>query len=142
MDTENRMYGRLTGRTAGLLEQVLNFRSANHAVIAGNMANIETPGYEPRKATFNQALKRAFEKQPVSAPDEVSLRKTHEKHFPVSPQAERAYTIETYGPGSGRRDLDREMARLAENNLLYEASATLLSRKFQSLKEVIASGRR
>ncbi len=132
----------LMGRTIKVLEQALDFRSANQSVIAGNMANIETPGYEPQKATFNQALRQAVEKNGVAPPDRVSLRRTHEKHLPVSPEIDRPYTIETYSADGEGPDLDREMAKLAENNLLYEASVTFLSKKFQALKEVIASGRR
>ena len=132
----------LMGRTMKALEQALDFRSVNQSVIAGNMANIETPGYEPHKATFNQALRHAIEKNGAPTPDQVVLRKTHEKHLPVSSESERSYTIETYSERSERPNLDREMARLAENNLLYEASVTLLSKKFQALKEVIQSGRR
>ncbi|MFO7783459.1 MAG: flagellar basal body rod protein FlgB [Thermodesulfobacteriota bacterium] len=141
MEIESMTGNRLMGRTMKVLQQVLDFRSANQSVIAGNMANIETPGYEPRKATFNQALRQAVEKNGVSHPNQVALRKTQEKHLPASSEAERPYTIDTYSAYSERPDLDREMAELAENNLLYEASVTLLSKKFQALKEVIA-GRR
>lgn len=133
---------RLMTRTMEVLQHALDFRSANQSVIAGNMANIETPGYEPQKATFNQALEQAVEKNGVPLPDRLALKKTHEKHLPVSPGVERSYTIETYNTYSERPGLDREMARLAENNLHYEASVTLLSKKFQALKEVIGSGRR
>ncbi len=139
---ENITGNRLIGRTMKLLQHALDFRSANQSVIAGNMANIETPGYEPQKATFNQALERAAEKNGVSLPNRLALKKTHEKHLPVSSGVERSYTIEKYNTYSERPGLDREMARLAENNLHYEASVTLLSKKFQSLKEVIGSGRR
>jgi flagellar basal-body rod protein FlgB len=108
------------------------------------MANIETPGFVPKKATFNEALRDAVDRGRTSRIDEVALRKTHEKHLPVSPNPDRVYTVESYGPdstGSNRLNLDREMAKMAKNNLLYEASVTLLSKKFQSLKDVIA-GRR
>ena len=142
MEIKSMAGNNLMGRTIKALEQALDFRSANQSVIAGNMANIETPGYEPQKATFNQALLHAVEKNGASTPDQVVLRKTHENHLPVSSETERPYTIETYSAHSERPSLDREMARLAENNLLYEASVTLLSKKFQALKEVIGSGRR
>ena len=36
-----------------------------------------------------------------------------------------------------RLDIDSEMAKMAQNNLLYEASATLLSKKFKALKAAI-----
>ncbi len=137
MEMENMLGNRLMGKTMKALQQALDFRSAGQSVIAGNIANMETPGYKPRKATFNEALKQAVGKTGVSAPKRVTLRKTHEKHLPISSEVEPAFTIETYGAGDRKPDLDREMVKLAQNNLAYEATATLLSKKFQSLKEVI-----
>ena len=145
MEIESILRNRLMGKTMKALEQSLDFRAANQSVIAGNMANIETPGYTPKEATFNQALRDAVDRNRASRTEEVILRKTHEKHFPVSPDPERVYTVETYEAdvtGSKRLDLDREMAKMAKNNLLYEASVTLLSKKFQALKDVIDAGRR
>jgi len=145
MDIESTLRNRLMGRTVKALEQALDFRAANQSVIAGNMANIETPGYTPKEATFNQALRDAVDRNRASGTEEVTLRKTHERHFPVSPDPERVYTVEPYTAdvtGSDRLKLDREMAKMAKNNLLYEASVTLLSRKFRALRDVIDAGRR
>ncbi len=145
MEIENTLRNRLMGRTMKALEQALDFRAANQSVIAGNMSNIETPGYTPKKATFNQALRDAVDRNGASRAEKVTLRKTHERHLPVSPDSERAYTVEPYTAdvsGSDRLQLDREMAKMAKNNLLYEASVTLLSRKFRSLRDVIEAGRR
>ncbi len=145
METESILPNRLVGRTIKALEQALDFRAANQSVIAGNMANIETPGYTPKKATFNEALRDAVDRSGHAPKKSVSLRKTHEKHLPVSPDAERVYTVETYGAdvsGSIKLDLDREMAKMAKNNLLYEASVKMLSKKFRSLRDAIEAGRR
>ena len=38
-------------------------------------------------------------------------------------------------------DLDREMAKMAQNNLLYEATVKILSKKFDALRTAI-EGRR
>ncbi len=145
MEIEGILRNRLMGRTVKALEQALDFRTANQSVIAGNIANIETPGYEPKKATFNQALRDAVDKSSAASTDQVHLRTTHQNHLPVSPDSQRVYDIENYPPdrsGSSHLKLDREMAKMAKNNLLYEASVTLLSKKFQALKDVIQAGRR
>ncbi len=145
MDIQSILQNRLMGRTVRALEQALDFRSANQSVIASNMANMETPGYVPKKATFNQALQRAVDRNQAARPREVHLRATHENHLSTASVGERVYTVEDHEPdtrGSTRLMLDREMAKMAKNNLLYEASVTLLSRKFQSLKDVIQAGKR
>lgn len=47
-----------------VLEQVVNFTEARHGVLAGNIANLDTPGYKTRDLspeTFQQQLKEAIE---------------------------------------------------------------------------------
>ena len=136
---------RLMGKTMQALKHSLDFRSANHSVISSNLANIETPGYEPKKATFSQALKNAMGSREDTAADSVDLRKTHQKHFSNGPGADLPYTIEAKtGPGGrpAKLNIDHEMSRMAKNNLLYEASVQLLSKKFQALKDAIQNGGR
>jgi flagellar basal-body rod protein FlgB len=38
--------------------------------------------------------------------------------------------------------MENEMANLAENQLMYKASAQIVAKKFQSLKSVIQGGKR
>src|SRR5689334_1704892 len=50
--------------TIPVLEQVVNFTEARHGVLAGNIANLDTPGYKTRDlspALFQQRLKEAIE---------------------------------------------------------------------------------
>jgi flagellar basal-body rod protein FlgB len=50
--------------TIPLLEQVVNFTEARHGVLAGNIANLDTPGYRTRDLSpelFQERLKEAVE---------------------------------------------------------------------------------
>jgi flagellar basal-body rod protein FlgB len=50
--------------TLPVLEQVVNFTEARHGVLAGNIANLDTPGYKTRDLSpelFQQRLKEALE---------------------------------------------------------------------------------
>lgn len=50
--------------TIPVLEQVVNFTEARHGVLAGNVANLDTPGYRTRDlspALFQERLKQAVE---------------------------------------------------------------------------------
>jgi flagellar basal-body rod protein FlgB len=52
--------------TIPVLEQVVNFTEARHGVLAGNIANLDTPGYKTRDlspALFQERLKEAIETQ-------------------------------------------------------------------------------
>jgi len=50
--------------TIPVLEQVVSFTEARHGVLAGNVANLDTPGYKTRDlspALFQERLKEAIE---------------------------------------------------------------------------------
>ncbi len=52
--------------TIPVLEQVINFTQARHGVLAGNIANIDTPGYRTRDLSpelFQNALKEALQER-------------------------------------------------------------------------------
>lgn len=142
MEAKGLMNSRFVGRTVAFLSHALDYRSAKHSVISSNLANIDTPGYQPQELTFDQELRRAVDKEGVS------LRKTDEKHFPQSGRdpfsGKGSHTLETQQAQwdeSNQLNIDKEMAKMVQNNLLYEASAKLLAKKFEGLKAAI-EGRR
>lgn len=52
------------GSTLPVLEQVVQFAQARHGVLAGNLANLNTPGYKSRDLSsdkFEESLKTALE---------------------------------------------------------------------------------
>ena len=49
--------------TIPVLEQVVSFTQARHGVLAGNIANMDTPGYKTKQldvAAFQQSLREAI----------------------------------------------------------------------------------
>jgi flagellar basal-body rod protein FlgB len=59
-----------------VLEQVVKFTEARHGVLAGNIANLDTPGYQTRDlspALFQERLQEAIEtrRQPSPPPYDV-----------------------------------------------------------------------
>ncbi|MBW2610016.1 MAG: flagellar basal body rod protein FlgB [Deltaproteobacteria bacterium] len=140
MEINSPIQNRLMGKTIRILSRALDFRSANHRVISENLANIDTPGYRPKELRFDQELQRAADKSAVR------LKTTDPGHFShASEGTGGAFSIRSKGAGStesGQLSIDMEMAKMMRNNLLYEASVRLLSKKFQALKTAIEAGRR
>jgi len=140
MDLKKSINFRMTGQTFDFLTRALNYRSANHQVIAGNMANIDTPGYQPKELRFDQALEQAVGKK------NLKLKRTDQAHFPPSSGLDQdnfSLIKRQPKPGdSAQSNLDQEMAKMMKNNLLYEASARLMAKKIQALRTVISQGRR
>jgi flagellar basal-body rod protein FlgB len=142
VEEKNFINGSLMGKTVALLSHALDYRSARQNVISGNLANVDTPGYRPKELNFDQALRKAVEK------DGISLNKTDRKHFPNPGDpttGKGSHTIESLEgevSESNQLNIDKEMAKMVQNNLLYEASAKLLARKFDSLRMAIEGNRR
>lgn len=60
-----------------VLEQVVNFTQARHGVLAGNIANVDTPGYRTRDLSpelFQEKLKKAVETSHNAANDSYGVR--------------------------------------------------------------------
>jgi flagellar basal-body rod protein FlgB len=125
--------------------RALNVRAKRHELIISNLANADTPGYK----AFDLEMDKAVAARSGRVP-QPSLAKTHPAHIPVGTAGNdrlRPYLVQNDDPNNLRGDgntvnMEREMARLAENQLMYKASAQIVSKKFQSLKSVIQGGKR
>lgn len=133
---------RITDRTIATLQKSLDLRSQKQQVIAGNIANADTPGYAARRMSFEENLRRA-----IKTP-EMSGHKTNAKHFPIGPsgisgvQGTITAQKDSVNFGDGNTvSVDEEMLDLAENQLLYEASSQILKKKFSMLKFAVSDGR-
>jgi len=124
----------------GALNSSLNLRLLNQNVISSNIANADTPGYKAKAVEFESALRDA-----LGVGDTLPTAESDPKHIvhhvtdPVEP--------EIYDDPNGVESLDgntvdraSEMAKLAENQLLYDASAEMLKRKLGMLKYAITEG--
>ncbi|MDA3904198.1 MAG: flagellar basal body rod protein FlgB [Desulfuromusa sp.] len=133
---------RIADRTIAALQKSLDLRAQKQQVIAGNIANAETPGYSARKLNFEDNLRQA-----ISSP-EMAGQKTNAKHFPIgssgisSVQGSITKQINSSPLGDGNSvSIDDEMFDLAENQLLYEAASQILKKKFSMLKFAAGDGR-
>ena len=118
--------------TVGGMARGLEARSRRQAAIAANIANADTPGYRAVDVSFTELLARAGASLPLSATDP--------RHLSGAPLAGRDQVILT--GGSQRRDgndvdVDREMGKLAKNQIEYQFLARALGGKFRKLKEAI-----
>ena len=118
---------KLFDRTFKMIERSLDARSLNHKVLSGNIANAETPGYQAREVPFQKLLEKTLE-----ASSNIGLKRTHPRHLPESPVADPEVELT-----SEEVDIDREMGKLAENNVMFQAGVQTLAKKFEALKVTI-----
>ncbi len=128
---------KLFDQTMGTLNRSLDVRTARHRVLSSNVANAETPNYAPKDLPFQKILERATESSSA-----ISLRKTHPQHFPEPGilTSEWSAEVESQAGGEGV-NIDQEMAKLAENNLMFQAGVQSLVKKIEALKMTISDGR-
>ena len=126
-------------KTFAVLEKSLDLRSQKHNLTVSNVANMETPNYKPFDMIVREEMAKA-----MGDAHQVGLTKTHAMHLPgrisrsgISGSGFSGRPLfGNNGPGK-RVNIDQEMAGLAENSLMYNASAQILAMKFQGLKNVI-----
>jgi flagellar basal-body rod protein FlgB len=106
--------------------------------IANNIANVNTPGYQRVEVSFEDELRKAL--------DQGQLRgmQTNDKHLPLgkldlsglSPKVQKPVDP-TLPSGVNNVDIDMEMAKLAENQILYNFSAKFLKGQYNKLNAAI-----
>lgn len=127
----------LNSSTTQKLEHALNYRSLNHKTIANNIANADTPNYKAQSVQFKDALNSS-----------MKAYRTDAKHIPFSSETtvDRPFNVKTnantsYSHNGNNVDTDKEMAKLAENQLYYQALIQRMNGKLSSMKMVIGGGR-
>lgn len=137
--------GLLNDPTGRVLQAALNGLSLRQQVIAENLANVDTPGYVATEVSFEDRLRRAL------APEEggrLQLVSTDARHLggpgPIATQlASVHHTVDSPVRNDGNNvDVDREMARLAETQISYQAMTQLASNRLALLRSIITEGRR
>lgn len=119
----------LFGKTIDLLSGMLDYRAARHKVIVSNIANLDTPDFKPQDLTFAASLAEA-----TAGGQAATLTRTNKKHLSPSSGQEASFQVHQAGD---KVEIDREMTNLAENNLMYNLTVELISRKFKGIDMVL-----
>lgn len=110
--------------TMDLIERALNIRAFYHRVIAGNLANVDTPNYKEKDIDFRSELARKM--------DGVGSIEVREK---------------TDHDGVGTIDgntvnIENQMVKLTENQLMFQSLIQVATKRFSLMKYLISEGRR
>ena len=134
---------RIRDKTLDALATSLNFRKMRQELISSNIANAETPGYKAKRLRFEDALARALD-----VDGHLSMATNNGRHFDVGGGgfSNLKPTIEEEVNGivsedGNNVDRDKELALMAENEILYDTTVQLLNKKLSLLKYAIQSER-
>lgn len=133
---------------ARALEKALDGLSRRAQAITNNVANVDTPNFKSTEVTFEEDLQAAIRQQGASGA--MPLRVSDPRHLAgfdtpaldaVGPKATQLRTTSLRNDGNNV-DIDREMTRLAETQIFFQAATQLLNVKFNQLKTAIWEGKR
>ena len=122
--------------------QALNLRAYRQQVLAGNIANADTPNYKARDFEFETALKGALAGRSEGA---LSLARTNAAHLngPESSAAGSArlmYRTPAQDSADGNTvEMDVERGQFAENAVHYEAGLTFITHQIKQLTAALQS---
>lgn len=120
----------------GIHERALTLRGQRAEVLANNIANADTPGYQARDVDFRDVLMQAKGGQGIA------IRQTNARHFSTSSvmdmNSEMKYRIPMQPSIDGNTvDVQVEQAEYAENAVAFQASFTFLNGKLRGLMSAI-----
>lgn len=116
--------------------KLADLAALRHKLVASNIANVNTQGYEKRTMQFDNELRKALDKPRLAG------TVTDEMHIPLGDNLNRAPEIDKVkksdnDTGINSVDIDQELADLAQNQITFEFGADMLARKFKALKSAI-----
>lgn len=119
-------------------EKALGLRAYRQQVLAGNIANADTPNYKARDFDFTSALRNAVSGRNSA---QLPLATTATRHMqtgagdgPVRLQ----YRTPAQGSVDGNTvDMDVERAQFSENAIQYEATLTFITGRVKTLMAAI-----
>jgi len=116
------------------LAGAMSFHRDRHAVLAGNVANLDTPGYRPAD------LERS-----VRVGADGTMARTDPGHLDGSAvNAEGRVVIDDggalAGPDGNAVQLERELAKIDANRVRYGTSAELVTRRLALLRYAAGDG--
>ncbi|OGG56830.1 MAG: flagellar basal-body rod protein FlgB [Candidatus Handelsmanbacteria bacterium RIFCSPLOWO2_12_FULL_64_10] len=120
-----------------LLTRALDVTSLRHRALTNNIANVNTINYRRKEVDFEGYLRSFVVRGAVTGV------RTDARHIPIG-EPDPSAPPRIYEPkrspnttGQNDVDIDQEMAHLAENHLLYNASVKLITGSFSSLRKSI-----
>lgn len=122
----------------GIHPASLKVRAQNAEVIAGNIANADTPGYKAKGMDFKSALAQAASRQ------QMGMSRTHEKHFDVRTEMNNGveYRVPNQPDTGDGNTVDSQVERnlYLENSMHYQASIQFMNGKIKGLKKAVTGG--
>jgi flagellar basal-body rod protein FlgB len=129
----------LQSTSVPVLEQVVRFAQARHTVLAGNIANLDTPGYQARDLSvedFQERLGEAIQRRhagpealspgEMTDPDEGNLAKV----------AEKTHTILRHDDSNV--GMEQQVSEMVKNQMQHNLALSIMNSQIRLLQTAIS----
>jgi len=147
-----------SGSAIPVLEQVASFTEARHNILTGNLANLDTPGYQVRDLSeegFQARLRAAISARDTAArPSSAGLSPgaiggllpPGAALTPLSTSAASMASLETVNDNladllhhdGNNVSLEKQVAEMAKNQLRHNLALTIMTAQFRTLEAAIS----
>jgi len=133
----------LFNTTIDLLGKSVDLRAKSQNLIASNIANAETPNFTPKSLVFEDELQGALKSGSRGGSTPAV---THSRHIQIrghggSLQSVSGKVVETPAKTPGKDgnavELENEMGKMTENQIMFNASVQMLNKKLEGLRTAI-----
>ena len=135
----------LFNQTVSAAAKALDLRARRHEALVSNIVNADTPHYKAFDILVQQALAESSKEDKAV----LEVRRSNAGHLPGTkavPVGLGPYRVELPAGenlrGDGNTvDIEREMSSLSTNQLMYKATAQIITKELQRLSSAIKGGK-
>ncbi|MDD5716538.1 MAG: flagellar basal body rod protein FlgB [Sulfuricurvum sp.] len=130
-------------RSHDLMQKAMDYRAARQDMIAGNIANADTPFYHPRDIRFEEVLAQKSASIFADKSQTLPMAQTNGAHLNGTETASSANATTFFRDGHMARndgnsvDIDVETTEMAKNSTMFNALTAALKKDSAIFKSVI-----
>lgn len=127
--------------TIPILEQMVGFTQARHGVLAGNIANLNTPGYRVRDLSvesFQEHLRQEIETRHRGTAEPPSSPGISQPESGAGRDSVRESLTSILQHDETNVGAEQQVAELSKNYFLHNVSISVLNSQFRLLQTAIA----
>jgi len=136
--------------TIPVLEKIVNFTEARHGVLAGNIANLDTPGYRTRDLspalfqaqlkdaieTRHQPVRRNYDSDPFGVTSAYSAQRREDRELAAFQKVEDS-TKNILRHDEGDVSMEQQISEIVKNQQQHNLAISIMSAQFRLLKAAI-----
>ena len=120
------------------MSKSLDLMSTRQSLISSNIGNLDTPGFKASEIDFQGQLREA-----LGSKGQLKLQATNDKHFGPKTSNIGSLTADPFEEEDAAKsngnnvDVDKEMAKMAENQIFYNAVIQLMMKRGSTVRASI-----